>query len=126
MPRRPPIDPDGLLPRQVARELSAQRSVRDDQQHERFLDAVRTRGSRSTDWETLDWCLMPNHYHLLIQLTEGGLSEGMRELNGGFSRWMQRVYGTNAAPAISSGTAFVARELADEGAPARRLLGTST
>jgi putative transposase len=38
-------------------------------------------------WIVLDWCFMPNHYHLVIQLTKGGLSEGMRELNGCFSRW---------------------------------------
>lgn len=38
-------------------------------------------------WRVLDWCLMPNHFHLLLQLTDGGLSEGMRELNGCFSRW---------------------------------------
>ena len=38
-------------------------------------------------WIVLDWCLMPNHYHLLIRLTDGGLSAGMRELNGCYSRW---------------------------------------
>lgn len=30
---------------------------------------------------------MSNHYHLLIQIQEGGLSSGMRELNGNFSRY---------------------------------------
>lgn len=38
-------------------------------------------------WIVLDWCLMPNHFHLVIQLADGGLSEGMREINGCFSRW---------------------------------------
>jgi putative transposase len=38
-------------------------------------------------WIVLDWCLIPNHYHLLIRLQDGGLSDGMRELNGCFSRW---------------------------------------
>jgi len=43
--------------------------------------------SRRYAWIVLDWCFMPNHYHLLVRLTDGGLSEGMRELNGCFSRW---------------------------------------
>jgi putative transposase len=42
-------------------------------------------------WIILDWCLIPNHYHLLIQLTENGLSDGMRDLNGCFSRWSNAV-----------------------------------
>src|SRR5258708_40234546 len=45
----------------------------------------RVAGRRS--WRVLDWCFMPNHYHLVVQLTDGGLSDGMRELNGCFSRW---------------------------------------
>jgi hypothetical protein len=28
---------------------------------------------------------MTKHYHLLLQLSEGGLSRGMCELNGGFA-----------------------------------------
>ena len=45
------------------------------------------RVSNAKNWTVLDWCLIPNHVHLVVQLTDGGLSEGMRELNGGFSRW---------------------------------------
>jgi putative transposase len=45
------------------------------------------RVSKRRRWRVLDWCLIPNHYHLLIQLTDDGLSDGMRELNGCFSRW---------------------------------------
>jgi REP element-mobilizing transposase RayT len=52
-----------------------------------LLDRVAARRK----WHLLDWCLMPNHYHLVVQLTEGGLSEGMRELNGCFSRWSNTV-----------------------------------
>jgi hypothetical protein len=34
---------------------------------------------------------MPNHYHLLVRLTDDGLSDGMRELNGCYSRWSNLV-----------------------------------
>jgi len=41
-------------------------------------------------WVLYSYCLMPNHYHLLVRVPDGGLSEGMRDLNGGFSRRMSK------------------------------------
>jgi len=32
------------------------------------------------------YCLMPNHYHLLIETPEGNLARGMRQLNGTFTQ----------------------------------------
>ncbi len=32
------------------------------------------------------WCLMDNHYHLVIETPEGNLSEGMRQLNGVYTQ----------------------------------------
>jgi putative transposase len=58
----------------------------DDDHFAKYLDLL-TRVARRRRWIVLDWCLMPNHYHLLVQLTDDGLSDGMRELNGCFSRW---------------------------------------
>ena len=34
------------------------------------------------DWRCHAWCLMTNHYHLLIETPEPNLSQGMRQLNG--------------------------------------------
>lgn len=58
----------------------------DDDHFAQYLKLV-DRVSRRRRWIVLDWCLMPNHVHLLIQLQADGLSDGMRELNGCFSRW---------------------------------------
>lgn len=44
-------------------------------------------------WICHSYCLMTNHYHLVVQLREGGLSDGMRELNGGFSRFTNARHG---------------------------------
>jgi putative transposase len=44
-------------------------------------------------WRLYAYCLMPNHYHLLVCIPEGGLSQGMRDLNGGFSRRTSKKYG---------------------------------
>jgi putative transposase len=58
----------------------------DDDHYAKYVELL-GRVARRRDWRVLDWCLIPNHYHLLIQLTDDGLSAGMRELNGCFSRW---------------------------------------
>ena len=64
----------------------------DELEHEMFL-RMYTRVARKYRWRTAAWALMRNHYHLVVSLTEGGLSEGMRELNGGFSRWRNEMHG---------------------------------
>ncbi len=58
---------------------------------ERYLFFL-NRVSARRKWVVVDWCLMPNHYHLLIQLTDDGLSDGMRELNGCYSRWSNQIH----------------------------------
>lgn len=41
-------------------------------------------------WEVWAWCLLSNHYHLVLRTPELGLSEGMQELNGNHARRMNR------------------------------------
>ena len=45
------------------------------------------------EWVTYAYCLMTTHFHVVIRLVDGGLSEGMRELNGCFSRRMNAIAG---------------------------------
>jgi REP element-mobilizing transposase RayT len=42
------------------------------------------------NWACYAWCLMDNHYHLLIQTPDGNLSKGMRQLNGIFTQASNR------------------------------------
>lgn len=35
------------------------------------------------NWLCHGYCLMTNHYHLIVETLEGNLSKGMRQLNGG-------------------------------------------
>ena len=49
-------------------------------------------------WERFNWvihayCLMTNHYHLLVETPDGNLAKGMRELNGLYTQRFNRVYG---------------------------------
>jgi REP-associated tyrosine transposase len=45
------------------------------------------------EWSIYAYCLMTNHYHAVLCIPEGGLSEGMCELNGGFARWSNMRHG---------------------------------
>jgi REP element-mobilizing transposase RayT len=79
------VDPQGLY-HAFTRGNFRQLVFHDDQHYAKFLQLL-GRVSLRRRWTILDWCLMPNHYHLIVQLNEDGLSDGMRELNGCFSRW---------------------------------------
>jgi len=41
-------------------------------------------------WLCHAYCLMDNHYHLLIETPDGNLSEGMRQLNGVYTQRFNR------------------------------------
>jgi len=43
-------------------------------------------------WLCHAYCLMPNHYHLLIETPEANLSRGMRHLNGVYTQSFNRAH----------------------------------
>jgi REP element-mobilizing transposase RayT len=45
------------------------------------------------DWRCHAYCLMGNHFHIVIETIQGNLSAGMRQLNGFYSQWHNRVHG---------------------------------
>jgi REP element-mobilizing transposase RayT len=63
----------------------------DDAHYERHLRMIED-VTRKFGWLVLDWCHLPNHFHLFVRLQDGGLSEGMQRLNGGFSRWTNSIH----------------------------------
>lgn len=44
------------------------------------------------NWGCHAYCLMSNHYHLMIATPDANLSKGMRQLNGVFTQWSNRRY----------------------------------
>lgn len=56
------------------------------------LDAVIS----TYELECAAYCLMPNHYHLLLRAPEGALSTAMRTLNGRYSLRFNKRYGRDA------------------------------
>ena len=43
-------------------------------------------------WVMFAFCLMPNHYHLLLETPEPNLVQGMRRLNGVYTQAFNRRY----------------------------------
>jgi putative transposase len=62
--------------------------------HEQFLayldDAVSRFG-----WICLGYCLLTNHYHLLIHTPEDTISAGMHRLNGLYAQWFNDTHGVD-------------------------------
>jgi len=42
------------------------------------------------NWRVHAYCLMDNHYHLVVETIEGNLSKGMRQLNGVYTQYFNR------------------------------------
>jgi len=63
----------------------------------RFLELLEEACKRY-QWSVYAYCLMDNHYHLLVETRESTLSKGMRHINGVYTQWFnytrkQRRYG---------------------------------
>ena len=52
-----------------------------------FLDVERRFG-----WRVHAWCLLDNHFHLLVETTQPELSRGMQRLNGVYAMRFNRRY----------------------------------
>ena len=63
----------------------------DDKDRESFLNLLEHVNDRY-HWICYAYCLMDNHYHLLIETLEGNLSIGMRQLNGVYTQSFNRRY----------------------------------
>lgn len=57
----------------------------DDSDREDFLSILAS-VVRRYNWLCHAYCLMNNHYHLVIETVEGNLSRGMRQLNGVYTQ----------------------------------------
>jgi len=63
-----------------------------DQDRINFLNTLQHVNKRC-NWICHAYCLMDNHYHLLIETPEGNLSVGMRQLNGVYTQLFNKLHG---------------------------------
>ena len=61
----------------------------DDEDRRAFLDLL-DRSCKRHAWVCHAYCLMPNHYHLLIETSKPTLSKGMKYLNGIYTQRFNR------------------------------------
>jgi REP element-mobilizing transposase RayT len=47
---------------------------------------------RRFNWVCHAWCLMDNHYHIVVETIEGNLAQGMRHLNGVYTQTFNRTH----------------------------------
>lgn len=47
---------------------------------------------KTYNWVCHGYCLMSNHYHLIIETPDANLSKGMRQLNGVYTQTFNRVH----------------------------------
>jgi REP element-mobilizing transposase RayT len=64
----------------------------DDADRAKFLD-VFGQVAANFNWIRHAYCLMTNHYYLVIETPDGNLSKDMRQLNGVFTQYSNRRHG---------------------------------
>ena len=70
---------------------NAQESIyhSDDDRHQ-FL-SVLEKACERYQWQVYAYCLMDNHYHLMVETLDSTLSKGMRHLNGVYTQWFNQT-----------------------------------
>ncbi len=86
------IEYPGALHHVMSRGDNRQGIYLNDHDRERFFDIYSNIVDRLS-WATYAWCLMGNHFHLVVETPEPNLSEGMRLLNGIYTQYFNKNHG---------------------------------
>jgi putative transposase len=83
------IQYDGALCHITSRGNARKAIYRDEEDRRIFLDILFNVNKRY-NWICHAYCLMNNHYHLIIETPDGNLSKGARQLNGVYTQKYNR------------------------------------
>lgn len=72
---------------------NARATIFDDDADRLLFLAILNKTVKRFNWLCHAYCLMDNHYHLMIETPDGNLSAGMRQLNGVFTQAVNRSHG---------------------------------
>ncbi len=86
------IEFEGALYHVMARGNARADIFLDNEDRQAFIDNL-GRACRRFDWRVWAWCLMTNHYHLLVETLRPTLSKAMREINGIYTQGFNRRHG---------------------------------
>lgn len=92
MARRPRSHVSGGLFHVTSRGNRGEAIFTADEDASRFLSLLAKVVERR-EWRCHSYCLMPNHFHLLIDMPDPTLSAGMHELNWRYARWFNLRHG---------------------------------
>ena len=80
----------------TSRGIARKTIFRDDLDHHCFLSELR-RTLKRTGWRCLSYCLMGNHFHLLVQTPKPNLSQGMRDLKSEYANGFNHRHGLDGS-----------------------------
>ena len=86
------IEYSGAIYHVTTRGNERSRIFRSDNDHNLFL-MILQKVTERFHWLCHVYCLMDNHYHLVVETPEGNLSAGMRQLNGVYTQASNRING---------------------------------
>lgn len=92
MGRKPRIWHPGIAYHVTGRGNQKAKLFKDDLDYEVFL-RIMNRANEKTPYVLYAYCLMPNHYHLLLATEDHPLSNLMARINKGFATYFNNRYG---------------------------------
>jgi len=87
------VEFDGAIYHVTSRGNAGEDIFDDDGDRKAFLECLGKVVNRF-NWQCHAYCLMDNHYHLVIETPEANLSKGMRQLNGVYTQVYNRRHRT--------------------------------
>lgn len=85
------IEYEGAVYHITSRGNGGEEIFRDEEDRKSMLETIKKVRDRY-NWLCHAYCLMDNHYHLIIETPEGNLSEGMRQLNGVYTQMFNKKH----------------------------------
>lgn len=92
MARKPRVDFPGAVLHVMSRGTE-KRNIFIEPRDRRIFVELLTSVISECGWICHAYCLMSNHYHLLIETPEENLSGGMKSINGIYSQWFNNTHG---------------------------------
>jgi putative transposase len=91
MPRRPrSLLPDGFF--HVTSRGVAQTAIFLDQLHFAVFMQILEAVTEKVEWACHRYCVLPNHYHLVVETRRPELSHAMQRLNGRYAHWFNEIH----------------------------------